>query len=107
MMSKHARRPGRCLWGETRFAQQVPSSPAPVLGLGVRRLMPIDKNSTGLPEINVHKRTTKVNLWMVGSVLFFFAVMAGVAVWVSRERNHAAGSDAVGQRPISSHRAAV
>lgn len=69
--------------------------------------MSIDKNSTGVPEINVHKRTTKVNLWMVVAVLGFFAVMAAVAVWASREKNHAPVSGAVGQRPISSLRAAV
>lgn len=47
--------------------------------------MSIDKNSTGLPEINVHKRTTKVNLWMVAAVLGFLALMAALAVRTSRK----------------------
>ncbi len=46
--------------------------------------MSIDKDSSGFPQVNVHKRTSKVNLWMIASVLVFFAVTAAVAVWVSR-----------------------
>lgn len=33
------------------------------------------------PIINVHKPTTKVNLWMVVGVVLFF-VIGGVAVWI-------------------------
>jgi hypothetical protein len=40
------------------------------------------------PIINVHKRTTKVNLWMVVGVLFFF-IVGGLAVWVFVQRHGA------------------
>jgi len=33
------------------------------------------------PIINVHKKTTKVNLWMVVGVLAFF-VVGGIAIWI-------------------------
>lgn len=42
--------------------------------------MSIDKESTGLPEVDVHKRTTKVNLSIIVGVVIFLAVMSGVAV---------------------------
>jgi hypothetical protein len=44
--------------------------------------MSLEKNSTGMPEVNVHKRTTKVNLSMIVGVALFFAVMAGVVLWL-------------------------
>jgi hypothetical protein len=53
--------------------------------------MSIDKESSGVPEVNVHKRTTKVNLWMIAAILMFFVVMAGVAFWVSRQAASPAG----------------
>ena len=46
-----------------------------------RENMSIEKESTGLPEVNVHKRTTKVNLSIVIGVMVFFAAMAGVVWW--------------------------
>lgn len=46
--------------------------------------MSIDKESDGVPEVNVHRRTTKVNLWMIVAILVFFAVAALAAVWISR-----------------------
>ena len=46
--------------------------------------MSIDKESDGVPEVNVHRRTTKVNLWMIAAILVFFAVAAVAAVWISR-----------------------
>jgi hypothetical protein len=33
------------------------------------------------PILNVHKRTTKVNIWMIVSVLVFFAV-GGLVIWL-------------------------
>ncbi len=33
------------------------------------------------PIMNVHKKTTKVNLWMVAGVVVFF-VAGGIAVWL-------------------------
>lgn len=44
--------------------------------------MSIEKESHGFPEVNVHRRTTKVNVSMVIAVLLFFAIAAGVAVWI-------------------------
>lgn len=44
--------------------------------------MSIEKNSSGLPEVNVHKRTTKVNLSLVLGVAVFFAFMALAAWWI-------------------------
>ena len=32
------------------------------------------------PIMNVHKRTTKVNIWMVGVLAFF--VMGGLLIWM-------------------------
>lgn len=46
--------------------------------------MSIDKESNGVPEVNVHRRTTQVNLWMIAAVVFFFALMAVVTVLISR-----------------------
>jgi hypothetical protein len=46
-------------------------------------VMSIEKESSGLPEVNVHKRTTKVNLSIVIGVVVFFAAMAGVVWWFS------------------------
>lgn len=45
--------------------------------------MSIDKESSGIPEVNVHKRTTKVNLSIVVGVVLFFVVMGAVVVWMS------------------------
>ena len=44
--------------------------------------MSIDKGSNGMPEIDVHKRTTKVNLSIVIGIALFFATMAIVIVWL-------------------------
>jgi hypothetical protein len=38
------------------------------------------------PVINVHKRTTKVNLWMVAWVAVFF-VVGGIAIWLYVQRH--------------------
>ncbi len=61
---------------------------APAAQIAVHRLpvMSIDKESTGLPEVNTHKRTTKVNLSIVIGVAIFFAAMAGVVWWLSTTR---------------------
>ena len=47
--------------------------------------MSIDKESSGFPEVNVHRRTTKVNLWMIAGIALFLAVAAATAFWVSRQ----------------------
>ena len=41
--------------------------------------MSFDKND-GLPIVNVHKQTTKVNLWMVVAMVAFLVIGALVAV---------------------------
>lgn len=38
------------------------------------------------PIMNVHKRTTKVNLWMVVGVLLFF-VAGGLLIWLYVQRH--------------------
>lgn len=48
--------------------------------------MSIDKESSGVPEINVHKRTTKVNFSIVIGVAIFFAVMFSVVWWFASSR---------------------
>jgi hypothetical protein len=42
--------------------------------------MSIDKESNGVPEVNLHKRTTKVNLSVIVGVVIFF-VIGGLAMW--------------------------
>jgi len=49
--------------------------------------MSIDKEGSGLPQVNVHRRTSKVNISMVAAILVFFAVAAAVAFWVSRRES--------------------
>lgn len=44
--------------------------------------MSLEKNSTGMPEVNVHKRTTQVNLSIIVGVVIFFAAMGGVVFWL-------------------------
>lgn len=53
--------------------------------------MSIDKESNGVPEVNVHRRTTKVNLWMIAGIVLFFAVMAAVAFRTARHTASPAG----------------
>lgn len=43
--------------------------------------MSIDKDSNGLPEVNLQRRTTKVNLSMVIGVALFFAITFGLLWW--------------------------
>lgn len=42
--------------------------------------MGFDQNQPG-PVVNVHKRTTKVNIWIVVGVLLFLTA-GGVLIWV-------------------------
>lgn len=44
--------------------------------------MSIEKDSSGLPDVNVHKRTTKVNLSVIAAVLLFFVITVSVVVWL-------------------------
>lgn len=55
--------------------------------------MSIEKESTGMPEINVHRRTTKVNLWMIVAIIAFFAVSAMAAYLISRQSASPVGEE--------------
>jgi hypothetical protein len=44
--------------------------------------MSIEKESSGFPEVDVHKRTTKVNFSVIIGVVLFLAAMAGVVLWL-------------------------
>jgi hypothetical protein len=46
--------------------------------------MSIDKESSGLPEVDAGKRTTKVNLSVIVAVGLFLAVGAFVMWWLAR-----------------------
>lgn len=48
--------------------------------------MSIEKESTGLPSVNPHRRTTKVNISVIVAVIVFFVAMLIVAWWVSTQR---------------------
>jgi hypothetical protein len=45
------------------------------------RTMSIDKESTGLPEIDLHRRTTKVNFAVGAGIVVFFIIAGAVIVW--------------------------
>lgn len=55
------------------------------MAIQVGRDMSIDKHSNGVPEVNVHKKTTKVNLSVIAGVLVFFAIMGGILYWFARQ----------------------
>ena len=46
-----------------------------------RFFMSIEKESTGMPEIDVHRRTTKVNLSVIAAVILFLAIGASAVIW--------------------------
>lgn len=62
---------------------RAPSARREVHGAPV---MSIDKEGSGLPSVDPHRRTTKVNLSVVLAVVLFFAAMLIVAWWVSTQR---------------------
>jgi hypothetical protein len=43
--------------------------------------MSIEKNSNGVPEVNMARRTSKVNLGVVLGVIIFLAAMGGLVLW--------------------------
>lgn len=61
--------------------------------------MGLDKDDS-TPPVDVKKRTTKVNIWMVIAILVFFAV-AGAMVWFTRGHppTHADNSPAPAPSP--------
>lgn len=46
--------------------------------------MSIDKQSTGMPEIDVHRRTTKVNFATMIGVAVFLVIAAIVIIWLAQ-----------------------
>jgi hypothetical protein len=46
--------------------------------------MSIDKESSGLPEVNVRHASTKVNLGMIAAIVLLFTVATAIAFWVSQ-----------------------
>lgn len=46
--------------------------------------MAIDKESSGVPEVDFKRRTTKVNLWMIVGVALFFLLTGGLVVYFAR-----------------------
>jgi hypothetical protein len=50
----------------------------------VRGLMALDKESSGLPEVDFRRRTTRVNLWMIIGIGVFFAITAAVVMYFAR-----------------------
>jgi hypothetical protein len=48
--------------------------------------MSIEKHSTGFPEVNPHRRTTKVNFSIVIGLALFLAVCFGVVWWLASTR---------------------
>ncbi len=49
--------------------------------------MSIDKESSGMPEIDVHRRTTKVNFGMMIGVAVFLVIAALVIIWYARSHS--------------------
>jgi hypothetical protein len=58
--------------------------------------MGFDPQTANLPLINVHKRTTKVNLFMAGAVVFFLLVGVAVILWAT----HRAKDDTPASPPV-------
>ena len=64
--------------------------------------MGFDADSDGRPIVNVHKKTTQVNLWMVVGVAVFFIVGAAILTFVDVARGRAAARAAEAElRPVS------
>lgn len=45
--------------------------------------MAIDRQSNGIPEVDLHRRTTKVNLVMIVGVGLFYLLTFGLLWWFS------------------------
>jgi hypothetical protein len=46
--------------------------------------MAIDKESSGVPEVDLKRRTTKVNLSIIVAVGIFYAIGFGLLIWFTR-----------------------
>ena len=47
--------------------------------------MSFDDKQAGVPNVNVHKRTTKVNLWMIAAVVIFMVAGMVAAIIFLRQ----------------------
>ena len=47
--------------------------------------MSIDKHSSGMPEIDVHRRTTKVNFGTIAGVIVFLVLAVAAIIWFARQ----------------------
>lgn len=50
-----------------------------------QRSMSIEKESSGLPEIDLHRRTTKVNLGVIAGAVLFLIITTAVIVYLSQQ----------------------
>lgn len=48
--------------------------------------MSIDKEGSGLPQVDLHRRTTKVNLGTIVGVLLFLVIAALAIGWFIRQQ---------------------
>jgi hypothetical protein len=46
--------------------------------------MAIDKESSGVPEVDFKRRTTKVNLWLIVGVGVFLLISSAFVYWYAR-----------------------
>jgi hypothetical protein len=46
--------------------------------------MSIDKTGSGIPSVNVQRRTTKVNFGIIAAVIIFFLIAGGVVLWFGK-----------------------
>ncbi|HVU35459.1 MAG TPA: hypothetical protein VHE61_18620 [Opitutaceae bacterium] len=46
--------------------------------------MSIDKESTGMPEFDVHRRTTKVNVATIVAIVAFFIIAGAAILWYAQ-----------------------
>lgn len=61
--------------------------------LNPRLVMGLDKDDPR-PPVDLSKRTTKVNIWMVVGILVFFAI-AGIVTWALWENPSSSTTEAV------------
>lgn len=62
--------------------------------------MGFEPQTAGQPIVNVHKRTTKVNIIMAVSVAVFLLIGAAVVLWAARRaKNDTPASPPVEARP--------
>ena len=63
--------------------------------------MAIDKESTGMPEVDLTRRTTKVNLSMIVAIGVFYAIAFGVLLFLAARHPAANSGEADGTAPAA------